>query len=61
MKKTERIESLVRQAYKPTRYEYFIGQALQGLVAGRSERDLKNSVRMAVKIAKEVEDELGPS
>ena len=58
--KGERIEKLVRREYTPTRYEYFIGQALQGLVAGRSEKDLKHTVRLAVMLAREVEDELAP-
>ena len=59
--KGERIENLVRQTYKPTRYEYFVGQALQGLVTGRSEKDLKHSVRQAITLAKEMEEALGPS
>ena len=58
--KSERIEHLTRQIYRPTRYEYFVGKALQGLCTGRSERDLKNVVRQSVMLAKEVEEELGP-
>jgi len=57
----ERIENLVRQTYKPTRFEYFVGQALQGLVTGRSEKDLKHSVRQSIALAKELEEALGHS
>jgi len=59
--KGERIANLVRQTYKPTRFEYFVGQALQGLVTGRSEKDLKNAVRLSISLARDLEKELGPS
>jgi len=58
--KGERIEHLTRQIYRPTRYEYFVGKALQGLCTGRTERDLKGVVKQAVTLAREVERELDP-
>jgi hypothetical protein len=45
-------------AYKPSRFEYFAASILQGLVTGRSERDLRNSVKTALNLAAEVEKEL---
>jgi hypothetical protein len=45
-----------RAVYAPTRFEYFVGLALQGLVTGRAERDLKTAVRKALDLAKEVEE-----
>ena len=44
------------ESYYPTRLEYFAGKALQGLVAGRSERDLKSVVRNSMKLAFEMEE-----
>ena len=41
--------------YAPTRFEYFAGLALQGLVTGRAERDLKTAVRKSLDLAKEME------
>ena len=35
------------ESYYPTRLEYFAGKALQGLVVGRSEKDLINVSRQA--------------
>lgn len=46
------------RSYYPTRLEYFAGKALQGLVAGRSEKDLMKGywiAEKAVKLAKELE------
>ena len=52
----EKWEEIVERAvYAPTRFEYFVGLALQGLVTGRAERDLKTAVRKALDLAKEVE------
>jgi len=48
-------EIVERAVYAPTRFEYFVGLALQGLVTGRAERDLKTAVRKALDLAKEVE------
>ncbi len=59
--KSERIVNLVKQTYKPTRLEYFAGQALQGLVTGKAEKDLKHVVRLALDLAREMETALGPS
>ena len=42
-------------SYSPTRLEYFAAFALQGLVTGRSEKDVKKSVRAAVELAHEME------
>jgi hypothetical protein len=35
------------ESYYPTRLEYFAGKALQGLVVGRSEKDLTNVSKVA--------------
>ena len=52
----EKWEEIVERAvYAPTRFEYFVGLALQGLVVGRAERDIKTAVRNAMSLAKEVE------
>lgn len=48
-------EIVERAVYAPTRFEYFVGLALQGLVTGRAERDLKTAVRKALDLAREVE------
>jgi len=37
----------VPESYYPTRLEYFAGKALQGLVVGRSEKDLNNVSKIA--------------
>ena len=42
-------------SYKPNRFEYFAGLALQGLITGRSEKDIKKSVRAALELAREME------
>ena len=44
--------------YYPNRFEYFLGRALQGLIVGRAEKDLRTVVRRAVELAIEVEDAL---
>lgn len=43
------------KSYYPTRLEYFAGKALQGLVTGRSEKDLKNSAKRSLELAEEME------
>ena len=44
--------------YYPNRFEYFVGRALQGLIVGRAERDLRTVVRRAIELAIEVESAL---
>ena len=43
-------------SYTPNRFEYFAGQALQGLVVGRSEKNIKRWATLAIELAKEMED-----
>ena len=43
------------ESYYPTRREYMAGKALQGLVTGRSEKDLSSVVRKALALAQEME------
>ena len=58
-KKTDESESPLRTAgFSPTRFEYFAGLALQGLLVGRSEKDWPKMSRRAVEIAKTMEDAL---
>jgi hypothetical protein len=45
-------------SYYPTRLEYFAGKAMQGLVIGRSEKDLKHIAARSVQLAKELEQEI---
>ena len=45
-------------SYSPNRLEYFAGQALQGLVVGRSEKDIRKVARIAVELARELEKEI---
>ncbi len=47
---------VIAESYYPTRLEYFAGKALQGLVTGRSEKDLKRAANKAVLLAIELED-----
>ena len=42
-------------SYSPNRLEYFAGLALQGLVTGRAEKDIKKCVRTALELANEME------
>ena len=45
------------KSYYPTRLEYFAGKALQGLVTGRSGKDINRTyaiAEQAVKLAKEL-------
>ena len=44
--------------YAPNRFEHFAGLAMQGLCAGRSERDLGSVVRKAIALATEMEAHL---
>lgn len=51
----------VVEGYYPTRLEYFAGKALQGLVVGRSEKDVNNArkiARVAVTLAEALESEV---
>ena len=47
---------VVIESYYPTRLEYFAGKALQGLVTGRAEKDLKQAAARALKLGMEMED-----
>jgi len=40
--------------YSPTRLDYFAARALQGLIAGRSEKDIRKTPKQAVALAKEL-------
>ena len=40
--------------YSPTRLDYFAARALQGLVAGRSEKDVRKAAKRAVALAEEL-------
>jgi len=44
--------------YFPTRFEYFAGLALSGLIAGRSEKDIRKAVSNAILLATEMEEAL---
>ena len=46
---------VVSDSYYPTRLEYFAGKALQGLVTGRAEKDLKHAAAKALQLAKDME------
>ena len=48
-------------SYQPTRLEYFAARILQGRVTGRAERDLKTAVATSIRLAEEMEKELGAS
>ena len=45
-------------SYSPNRLEYFAGKALQGLVIGRSPKDMDKCVRAAIELAHEMESKL---
>ena len=44
--------------YSPTRLDYFSARILQGLVAGRSEKDIRKTPKWAVFLAKELVETL---
>jgi hypothetical protein len=44
------------ESYYPTRLEYFAGKALQGMVTGRAEKDLKHAAAKALVLAQDMED-----
>jgi hypothetical protein len=44
------------ESYYPTRLEYFAGKALQGVVTGRAEKDLKYAAKRALALGKEMDD-----
>ena len=56
MRKEKEPEITRRITYQPNRFEYFAAFALQGLVTGRSEKDIRKSVKAAIVLAKEMED-----
>jgi hypothetical protein len=41
--------------YYPNRFEYFCGRALQGLITGRSDKDIRKCVRKAIELGIEME------
>ena len=49
---------VVVESYYPTRLEYFAGKALQGLVTGQSEKNLRTTVKRALELAQDMEDAL---
>lgn len=60
MRKKEEETPRQLSSYTPDRLEYFAGQALQGLVVGRSEKNLNKWAKMAVDLARELENEIDP-
>ncbi len=44
-----------REAYEPTRLEYFAVQILQGLIIGRSDQILPKVVKRAISLSRELE------
>ena len=44
--------------YYPNRFEYFVGRALQGLLTGRAEKDVRKVVKRSIALAIEMEDAL---
>ncbi len=55
--KKERIDHLAKpSSYAVTRLDYFVGKALQGLLVGRAERDLRSVERRALEIGKEMKN-----
>ena len=59
MRKQDDTSAPFRAAFTPTRFEYFLGAALQGVVTGRAEKDLRKAVLQAIELARQVENELG--
>ena len=55
MRKNSEVQSVV---YPITRFEYFVGIALQGLITGKSEKDLRRVPDRAIELAKELEKSL---
>jgi len=51
-------ESKEFSLYYPNRFEYFCGRALQGLITGRSEKDIRKVVRKAIELGIEMEQAL---
>ena len=45
-------------SFTPNRFEYFAGLALQGLIVGRSEKNINKCVKTAVMLARELEREI---
>ena len=46
------------ESYYPTRLEYMVGKALQGLLAGKPPKEYDNCVKAAVKLASQMEERL---
>ena len=44
---------VVEEGYYPTRLEFMFAHALQGLIIGRSEKDIRKAVNEALKLAQE--------
>ena len=55
MRKEKEPEITRRITYQPNRFEYFAALALQGLITGRSEKDIRKCVANALALAKEME------
>ena len=45
----------IAHSYYPTRLEYFAGKALQGLVTGQAEKNLRTTVKRALELAQDME------
>ena len=45
-------------SFTPNRFEYFAALALQGLIIGRSEKNINKCVKTAVMLARELEKEI---
>jgi hypothetical protein len=58
MKKKENEVPRQVLSYSPNRLEYFAGLALQGLIVGRSEKDIRKAARTAVELARELEKQI---
>ena len=56
MRRKKEPEEEQELTYKPSRFEYFAASALQGLVTGRSEKDIRKSVQNALALAHEMEN-----
>ena len=44
---------VIEEGYYPTRLEFMFAHALQGLIIGRSEKDIRKAVNEALKLAQE--------
>ena len=48
----------IAESYYPSRYEYFLGKILTGLLTGRSEKYNRVAIRSAMTLADELEEAL---